>query len=458
MSWNNDGGAAENYNGGDAEGGGGGEGGGFSGECFNCGQTGHSKQSCPEPPKPRPCFNCGEEGHSKAECTNERVQREFTGTCRICEEVGHRAVDCPSGEPRTCNNCKEEGHTTMECKNPRKIDYSGVDDVAAEEAWAQITAAAEDNDLDDVKAAALRYFKACPETTYVDMEKGFRSQDIKVYLIAIEKELLVTYTNMDLQGNLGKKYTVNFRFSDVPHRPREKELWPSTPEENLERLADAGVPVDVGVPKCSNCNELGHTWKNCDQDKTDNADRAVLRCYNCEEEGHRVRDCPKPRPDKWACRNCGKSGHGSKECPEPRNPANVTCKVCDEKGHFAKDCPQGGGGGGGGACHNCGEEGHRKQDCTNERVLICRNCDGVGHISRECPKPRDYSRVKCSNCSQMGHTKVRCKEPIVEDADAGQANGYGGGGGGGETSGEAAYGGGESFEPAQDGGNGESAW
>jgi hypothetical protein len=67
-------GTGENDNGGDAEGG---EGGGFSGECYNCGQTGlvfflkcssnyantlvsHSKQSCPEPPKPRPCFNCGE--------------------------------------------------------------------------------------------------------------------------------------------------------------------------------------------------------------------------------------------------------------------------------------------------------------------------------------------------------------------------------------------------------------
>jgi len=58
----------------------------------------------------------------------------------------------------------------------------------------------------------------------------------------------------------------------------------------------------------------------------------------------------------------------------------------------------------------------------------------------------------------MGHTKVRCKEPIVEDADAGQANGYRGGGGA-ETSGEAAYGGGDgALEPAQDGGNGDSAW
>jgi len=139
----------------------------------------------------------------------------------------------------------------LECKNPRKIDYSGVEDVPAEQAWAQLTAAVEDRDLDDVKEAAQRYFKACPEATYIDMEKAFRNQDIKVYLIAIEKELAVTYTNMDLQGNLDKKFSINWRFSDKPARPKENELWPSTPEENLERLADAGVPVDRGVPKWS---------------------------------------------------------------------------------------------------------------------------------------------------------------------------------------------------------------
>lgn len=137
----------------------------------------------------------------------------------------------------------------MDCENPRKIDYSGVEDVAAEVAWAQIKAAAEDRDLDDVKEAAQKYFKACPDTTYVDIEKGFRAQDMGVYLIAIEKELAVTYTNMDLQGKLDKKYTVNWRFSDKPSRPKEKEFWPATAEGNLERLADAGIPVDRGVPK-----------------------------------------------------------------------------------------------------------------------------------------------------------------------------------------------------------------
>jgi hypothetical protein len=139
----------------------------------------------------------------------------------------------------------------LNCENPRKIDYSAVEDVPAEVAWEQIRAAAEDRDIDDIKEAAQKYFKACPDATYVDMEGAFRTQDFKVYLIAIEKELAMTYTNMDLQGNLDKKYTVTWRLSDKPSRPKENDFWPASPEENLERLADAGVPVDRGVPKWS---------------------------------------------------------------------------------------------------------------------------------------------------------------------------------------------------------------
>lgn len=139
----------------------------------------------------------------------------------------------------------------MECENPRKLDYSEVPDVPAEEAWGKIEAAAEERDLDEVKEAAQMYFKACPEATYVDIEKGFRSLDIGVFLIAIEKELALTYTNCDLQGNLDKTYTVNWRFSEKPGRPKEAEVWPESIEENLKRLEDAGVPVDRGVPKWS---------------------------------------------------------------------------------------------------------------------------------------------------------------------------------------------------------------
>ncbi|RFU31862.1 hypothetical protein B7463_g4488, partial [Scytalidium lignicola] len=394
-------------------------GGGNSGACFNCGELGHSKAECPAPPKPRACFNCGQEGHNKAECPNEAVPREFTGTCRLCEQEGHRAADCPTAPPRQCKNCEQEGHSILECKNPRKIDRSDIEDVEPEAAWEELKAAAAEGDIDDVKVAAAKYIKSTPTCTYVELEKAFRYSDIGIYLIALEKELAATYTNMDFQGNLDRKYTVSWRLSNKPKRPKERDGWP-TPEENLERLDDAGEAVDRGMPKCGNCDALGHTAKFCKEEKVENSDRPAVKCYNCSEVGHRVRDCPVPREDKFACRNCKQSGHSAKECPEPRNAEGVECKKCGETGHFARDCPTGGDGGGGMSCFNCGGAGHRSKDCTEPKKLICRNCDGEGHTSKECPKPRDYSRVQCQNCKQMGHTKVRCKEPFVPDNDGPQ--------------------------------------
>ncbi|CZT41586.1 related to hexamer-binding protein HEXBP [Rhynchosporium secalis] len=445
---------------GDAGGGGVGGGGGPSGGCFNCGEEGHMKGDCPNPAKPRPCYNCGEEGHTKQECTNETVVREFSGTCRICEMVGHRATDCPSKPPSICKNCLEEGHEIIGCKNPRKIDRSHIEDVSGEAAWELIKQGVAERDLDDVKDAVDMYVKACPDVTYAQLEDAFRSQGVGIFLIAIEKELNLTYTNMDLQGHLGKKYAISWRWDPKPRAPKEMDVWPTSPEENMERLADAGQPTDCKMPKCSNCDELGHTKKSCPQDQME-TERAQVKCYNCDEVGHRVRDCPTPRPDKFACRNCKQSGHSSKECPEPRSAEGVECKKCNEVGHFSRDCPQGGGGG---ACHNCGETGHRKQDCTNEKQLICRNCDAIGHLGKECPLPRDYSRVKCSNCEEMGHTKVRCKQPLkVEDGEGGDGGFNAGGAGFGNNAGgddfgnntEVVSGGGDQWGG---GGGGGGAW
>lgn len=142
--------------------------------------------------------------------------------------------------------------------------------------------------MDDIMEAGWKYIKAVgAELTYPLLEQAFRGMNIGVHLIAIEKELTTTYTNMDLQGNLEKKYSVTWRLSDKPMRPREKDSWPSSPEENMERLADAGTPVDRGIPKCSNCDQLGHIFKSCPEEKQENADKAIVKCYNCEEIGHR---------------------------------------------------------------------------------------------------------------------------------------------------------------------------
>lgn len=155
-----------------------------------------------------------------------------------------------------------------------------------------IIKAVAERDLDDVKEAVQTYAKANPEVAYFRLEEEFRTKGVNLWLIAIEKPLLAaTLTNMDLQGNLDKKYTVTYRFDPNPPRPREREIWPKSTEENIERLKDAGEVVDRGIPKCRNCDELGHTARNCPEERQEHQTVIAIKCYNCDGEGHRVRDC-----------------------------------------------------------------------------------------------------------------------------------------------------------------------
>jgi hypothetical protein len=133
--------------------------------------------------------------HTKAECPNEAVAREFTGTCRLCEQQGHRAFGCPNKPPEICKNCQEEGHGPFECKNPRKIDRSKLPDVEPAACWVLIKEAVAERDMEDVKDAIQIFLKSVPETTYAELEKAFRTQSISIYLICVEKELQPTFTN-----------------------------------------------------------------------------------------------------------------------------------------------------------------------------------------------------------------------------------------------------------------------
>lgn len=63
-----------------------------------------------------------------------------------------------------------------------------------------------------------------------------------------------TLTLVNLQGKAGCKYTIGYFFTDKPKRKIFATGWPESAEVNLERLADAGVPMENYVPLCRNCN------------------------------------------------------------------------------------------------------------------------------------------------------------------------------------------------------------
>lgn len=178
-----------------------------------------------------------------------------------------------------------------DCANPRKIKRDHIAEIPTEEAWAKIKQAVQERDAEDAKQAVQEYIKSLDGVvTYRELQQGLIGENVGLWLIGLERQLIDVFTNMDLQGNAGKTYSISYRFSDKPERPREIEGWPKGEEEILARLDDAGEVVDSGKPKCRNCDELGHTTRDCPQEKIERV-QPVTTCYNCGTEGHRVRDC-----------------------------------------------------------------------------------------------------------------------------------------------------------------------
>ena len=60
-------------------------------------------------------------------------------------------------------------------------------------------------------------------------------------------------TIVNLQGKTDCKYVIGYYFSIKPKRAKFAQGFPTSEEENFERLKDAGEAMENVIPVCRNC-------------------------------------------------------------------------------------------------------------------------------------------------------------------------------------------------------------
>ncbi|KAK9062678.1 hypothetical protein SSX86_019867 [Deinandra increscens subsp. villosa] len=91
------------------------------GNCYNCGEGGHTAANCTSAKRKKPCFVCGSLEHNVKQCNKGK-------DCFICKKGGHRAKDCPEKSnfvpqnAKLCLKCGDSGHEMYFCKSKYSPD------------------------------------------------------------------------------------------------------------------------------------------------------------------------------------------------------------------------------------------------------------------------------------------------------------------------------------------------
>ncbi|KAL8255864.1 hypothetical protein R6Q59_021803 [Mikania micrantha] len=94
------------------------------GNCYNCGEDGHTITNCAAANCNKPCFLCGSFEHKAKRCKQRKK-------CFYCKKNGHYAKECPDKSiegfenAKICLKCGDSGHEIYNCKT---VLYS-VDDL-----------------------------------------------------------------------------------------------------------------------------------------------------------------------------------------------------------------------------------------------------------------------------------------------------------------------------------------
>lgn len=92
--------------------------------CNNCGERGHMRYKCRNPPKPKTCYMCGLEGHQEVRCPNT-----------LCLKCGEKTKNflrgcqsCAREQNMTCHLCGVRGHGQRNCPDKWRRYHSTIED------------------------------------------------------------------------------------------------------------------------------------------------------------------------------------------------------------------------------------------------------------------------------------------------------------------------------------------
>lgn len=160
-----------------------------------------------------------------------------------------------------CRHCGSGSHAVA-----RECPYISV--ISSSSAWAQLFDAGRRGDQHAFLEALDVYSKACPTETLQTIGRKLFDARCPLQLIALNTPPSRTTILVDLQGNARRTYTatpvsITVYNKDATCRVNQSGL-PRTPEENIARLADAGLARDLTeVARCSLCKQQGHWIKDC---------------------------------------------------------------------------------------------------------------------------------------------------------------------------------------------------
>jgi zinc finger CCHC domain-containing protein 9 len=165
----------------------------------------------------------------------------------------------------------------------------------------------------------------------------------------------------------------------------------SSEARRLKRIAERSANKT-----CFACREIGHSAKDCQSLRPDEANESSDRAMKTKTVGICYRCAPHSFPLALIVlrlmTRCGSRKHNLARCREPARPDNplpfASCFVCTGRGHLASSCPKNEGKGvypNGGSCKLCGETTHLAKNCTLRKI-------------GQCPSsPRGIPRASCDD-------------------------------------------------------------